>query len=110
MRPYPRRAAAAAGLALGLLALGPATAGTGRSAPAPMCGSYDELRVMLDRRFGERPASSGLADDGTVMQVFASAGAGTWTMVSIDPSGKACVLATGEGWQPEAGAHQGEPA
>ncbi|MEK0082248.1 hypothetical protein [Benzoatithermus flavus] len=76
---------------------------------APMCGAYDELRSFLNERFGEQPASMGLADDGTVMQVFASSAAGTWTMVSVDSKGHACVLATGQAWQQEALARQGQP-
>jgi hypothetical protein len=84
--------------------------------PAPaapdisMCGGYNELRSLLDARFGEHPTSSGLADDGRMMQVFASPAAGTWTMVSIDAKGVACVLATGHAWQQEALASQGDPA
>jgi hypothetical protein len=78
--------------------------------PAPMCGAYDELRSFLHERFGEQPTSLGLADDGTVMQVFASSSAGTWTVVSVDARGHACVLATGQAWEQEALARQGQPA
>jgi hypothetical protein len=75
-----------------------------------MCGGYDELRSLLDARFGEQPTSSGLSDDGRMMQVFASPAQGTWTIVSIGADGMACVLATGHAWQHEALASQGEPA
>jgi hypothetical protein len=77
---------------------------------APMCGAYDELRTFLGDRFDERPASSGLADDGTVLQVFTSPAAETWTMVSVDVGGLACVLATGQAWQQETLAGLGAPA
>ena len=116
MEPKPRRRVAAALLALGVA--GPSAAGSANqpdlaalpTPEAPMCGVYDELRTFLDDRFGERPTSSGLADDGTVMQVFASPGAGTWTMVSVDSGGLACVLATGQAWQQESLAGLGTPA
>lgn len=111
--PTPRAALLALG-ALALAAPSAASAGSdaGAAAPAvpptamapPTCGSYAELVGLLGDRFDERPASSGLADDGTVMQVFAAASAGTWTMVSVQPGGMACVLATGRAWQ------QGTPA
>jgi hypothetical protein len=65
---------------------------------------------MLNERFEVHPTSSGLADDGTVVQVFASAGAATWTIVSVNAGGTACVLATGRAWQREGLAPQGEPA
>jgi hypothetical protein len=105
--------------ALGLIGLAPA-ASVAQSVPAtppedpaaqaPMCGAYAELRSFLNERFGEQPTSLGLTDDGTVMQVFASRTAGTWTMVSVDSRGHACVLATGQAWQQEALARQGQPA
>jgi len=114
-QPRSRRPAAAL-LALGTLGLLPAgvVAADPQAAPgmppAPTCGSYDQLRAMLHERFEEHPTSSGLADDGTVMQVFASAGAATWTIVSVNAGGTACVLATGRAWQQDALALQGEPA
>lgn len=77
---------------------------------APACGTYDVLRSMLGDRFDERPASIGLADDGTLMQLFASNAAGTWTMVNVEPSGRACVLATGRNWQDVLALAQGRPA
>lgn len=79
-------------------------------AAEPMCGAYDELRSLLGERFDEQPASSGLADDGTVVQVFAAPADGTWTLVSVDPSGTACVLATGQAWQQDDRPRQDQPA
>lgn len=76
---------------------------------APMCGEYGQLRSFLNDQFGEKPASAGLADDGTIMQVFASLSAGTWTMVSIGTDGVACVLATGQAWQQDTLAGRGQP-
>jgi hypothetical protein len=102
------------GLAL-LLVVGTAAHGGGvddagpPTPAAPACGTYDNLRILLGDRFGERPTSAGLADDGTLMQLFASTSAGTWTMVNVDPSGRACVLATGRDWQ-DGRAAQGRPA
>jgi hypothetical protein len=102
-------------LALGTLGLLPAGAvADPRPIPepslAPSCRSYGELRTLLHERFKEHPTSAGLADDGTVMQVFASAGAATWTIVSVSSGGTACILATGKAWQQEALELQGEPA
>jgi hypothetical protein len=66
---------------------------------APVCGAYDELRAMLAERFGAHPASAGLAQNGMVMQALASATAGTWTMVTIEANGRACVFAIGRNWE-----------
>ena len=119
MEHKPRRRTVAAVALLAAAAAGPSVAGStpppGAAAPppapeAPMCGAYDELRTFLGARFDERPTSSGLADDGTVLQVFASPAAETWTMVSVDVGGLACVLATGQAWQQETLAGLGAPA
>jgi hypothetical protein len=37
--------------------------------------------------------------NGNVLQVFASPDTGTWTIVSIAPSGLSCVLAAGQSWE-----------
>lgn len=112
-----RRAAAAlfvlsiAGAATMVPAAEPGRTDPPDAAPtAPMCGEYDQLRSFLDEQFDEQPTSSGLADDGSVMQVFASVPDGTWTMVSVDRDGMACVLATGQAWQQDELSGKGEPA
>jgi hypothetical protein len=87
--------------------------GTGSLPPASRgveaCGSYADLRTMLVDRFGERPASSGVAQDGTLIQLFASDSADTWTMVNVAPDGRACVLAVGRDWRAMLASIQGQP-
>jgi hypothetical protein len=107
------RGTVAASLVIIALAATASTVQAEASAPTaaePICGRYGELRATLGRQFGEQPASTGLADDGSIMQVFAAPASGTWTIVTVDPDGMACVLAAGKGWQQEILAHQGEPA
>ena len=104
------KAALLAMATLAWLAARPASAEDFGSETMPACGAYDQMRELLAQQYGERPTASGLADDGTVMQVFASARATTWTVVSIDTSGMACVVAAGRGWQHEAAAKLGDPA
>ena len=74
------------------------------------CGDYGELSGLLVDRYGEQPASSALSDDGTLVQVFASTTADTWTMINVAPSGWACVLAVGRDWQQVLTLAQGQPA
>ena len=71
----------------------------GAAAEAPVCGEYRELRSMLADRFGEAPTSAGLAENGSIIEVFASAGADTWTLVKVEASGQACVFAVGRHWE-----------
>ena len=64
-----------------------------------VCGEYRALRTMLADRFGEAPTSAGLAENGTILEVFASASAETWTLVKVEVSGRACVFAVGRHWE-----------
>ena len=76
----------------------------------PVCGEYRELRTMLADRFGEEPASAGLAENGTILEVFASATAATWTLVKVEATGRACVFAVGRHWEQHSQAPDGKPA
>ena len=105
MADMPRRTLFATLAILAMVAFGLSGAAAkadrvdGPTPETPACGAYEDLRAMLAERFGEHPASAGLAQNGTVMQVFASATAGTWTMVTVQASGMACVFAIGRNWE-----------
>ena len=63
------------------------------------CTSYDELAHQLGDRYKEAPVSAGLQANGNVLQVFASAETGTWTILSTAPTGLSCVMAVGKSWE-----------
>ena len=65
--------------------------------PVP-CHDYREIRRQLADRYGEAPVSFGMRTNGEALQVFASPQGGTWTIVSTQPGGLACILAAGKGW------------
>jgi hypothetical protein len=77
----------------------PPTAFPGAGGPPLPCSDYGEVRRQLGARYGEAPVSLGLQSNGNVLQVFASARSGSWTIVSTSPSGLACVIAAGRGWE-----------
>ncbi|GBD43456.1 hypothetical protein HRbin40_00929 [bacterium HR40] len=62
------------------------------------CATREALGTMLMERFGERPIAYGLADNGYLLELFTSAGGDSWTLVSIAPNGRACLVAAGRGW------------
>jgi len=67
---------------------------------APLvCHDYDELAHELERRFGETPVSIGVQANGNLLQVFASANSGSWTILSVAPDGVGCVVAAGRHWR-----------
>lgn len=90
---------AAATIGTLLLAAG-AEAQTAAPGTLPPCYDYREIARELGTKYEEAPVSLGLQTNGNLLQVFASARSGTWTIVSLMPNGLACVLAAGEDWEP----------
>ena len=78
-----------------------AASGAWAQIPAPglPCADRDSMRLQLGAAYGEAPVAVGLRSDGDLLQVFASARTGTWTVVATAPDGLACVLAAGRGWE-----------
>lgn len=96
MRPFPLLPAS-----LAACLLGPSLAAAQVGAPAvqPACHPYKEIARQLGSRYAEAPVSLGLQSNGNLLQVFASAASGSWTIVSTAPDGLACILAAGESWE-----------
>lgn len=76
-------------------------------AVAGICFDRAELMKHLDTKFSEAPVAAGLANNGSVIEVFASKEGNTFTIVLTQPNGATCVMASGEAWMgiksPEAG-------
>lgn len=83
-----------AGLVVAADSLSPAPADA-----APACHRYREVVDALAQSYSERPVAFGVQSDGTLMQIFASAGGETWTVVLTDATGQSCVVAEGVRWE-----------
>ena len=74
------------------------------AAPAPSvgarlpCHDYQKIVETLGKRYGEAPVSLGLQTNGNVLQVFTSAASGSWTILSVAPTGIGCIVAAGKNW------------
>lgn len=80
----------------------PFRVGAAEPAPAtarPFCHDHAEIARQLAARYEETPISLGLQANGDLLQVFASAKSGTWTILSTSPDGRACILAAGQRWE-----------
>lgn len=66
---------------------------------AAQCGPRDAVLAQLADRWGETRRSVGLAAGQQVMEVFASAETGTWTIIVTLPDGRSCLVASGEGFE-----------
>ena len=73
------------------------------------CADYAASRQMLVQQFGEMPAQSETAADGSKLELFASPRADTWTAVNVATDGRACVVAVGQDWRRLRVALNGQP-
>ena len=92
-------------LALGALAGTAAPAAAGQA----ICKERGEIIKILGRKFGETQQSYGLQSDRRVLELYASP-SGSWTAILTLPSGKSCVVASGEAWTVLPPEPAGEPA
>lgn len=91
-----------AGAALGLLiiAAGWLTA-LSLPADAASCGARDAVIARLADGYGEGRHGAGLAANGALMELFANAETGSWTIVVTMPNGQTCLVASGQSWEGE---------
>lgn len=68
-------------------------------AQATACVKRTDLIQHLANKYQEAPAAVGLADNGALLEVFASKSGETWTVMVTMPNGISCMVATGEQWQ-----------
>lgn len=61
---------------------------------AMQCAPHDTVATNLATSFGEARRSIGLAQDNTVMELYASE-TGTWTLTVTLPTGMTCLIAAG---------------
>ena len=67
--------------------------------PGPACVKRADLIKHLEAKYHEAPAAVGLADNGALLEVFASKSGETWTVTVTMPNGISCMVATGQQWQ-----------
>ena len=68
-------------------------------AQPPACVKRVDLIKHLSNKYHEAPAAVGLADNGSLLEVFASKSGETWTVTVTMPNGISCMVATGQNWQ-----------
>ncbi len=73
------------------------------------CGTRDIVVEKLDRKYGETRRGGGLSGPTMVFEIWASDKPPyTWTILKTAPNGWACIMAVGEGWQPDPPVAPGE--
>ncbi|CUH85441.1 hypothetical protein [Thalassovita mediterranea] len=62
------------------------------------CMSRDRLVHSLTQRYGEDLLGRGLQTPETLLEIWSSDSTGSFTIFVTNPSGQACIVATGENW------------
>ena len=96
MTEYFVKTATIALMAAGLIGTAsvPATAQT-------VCGKRADIINQLERKYGETRRSLGVQQGRGVVEIFASAKTGSWTILVTDPRGMSCLMAAGEAFELE---------
>lgn len=68
-------------------------------AEAPACADHATVVDRLAAGYGELLRSVALSADNVLVEVFASAETGTWTMTMTRPGGPTCLVASGHAWE-----------
>ena len=63
------------------------------------CARRDELIKVLDEKYHEASSGFGTVGEVSVIEVYTS-DRGTFTILSSQPNGISCIIATGQNWEP----------
>lgn len=66
---------------------------------APQCAARPKVLETLAQKYGETRRSMGIAADQTVMELFASAETGSWSLTVTLPTGQTCLVAAGQNFE-----------
>lgn len=69
------------------------------SATVGLCSKRTDLVVHLANEYQERPVARGLAENGVILEVFASRDGESWTAVASFVDGMSCLIASGQFWE-----------
>jgi len=63
------------------------------------CGQRAAIVEKLNNKYGESVQGVGLAANNSILEVFASAETGSWTITVTMPNGMTCLVASGQAWE-----------
>lgn len=65
----------------------------------PACAKRADILAYLEANFVEVPVAIGLSASGALVEILASDGGRTWTLLFTLPNGMSCLIAAGDDWQ-----------
>ena len=69
------------------------------AAQQPNCTQRSKFVRYLADTYAEKPAAIGISDNGGVTEFLISTTGNSWTIITTDPSGNSCKVASGGHWQ-----------
>ena len=63
------------------------------------CAPRDRAANQLEKQFRESVSGRGITVNGMRMIELFVSETGSWTVLASDPTGRSCIIASGEGWQ-----------
>ena len=84
------------GLSFGFAAL---ILATQNAFAAANCAKRSVVLAELAGNYSESRRAMGIAGDNVMMEMFASAASGSWTLTVTTPDGTTCLVASGTGYQ-----------
>jgi hypothetical protein len=70
----------------------------GRGNNTMVCAERDAILAQLAKRYQEAPMGLGVSN-GVLVELVVNEDTGSFTLLLVQPSGKACLLASGDGWR-----------
>ncbi len=65
----------------------------------PQCNTRESVLRQLADKYGEAPVALGVTHSGGLIEVIATPGGKTWSIIITSPQGRSCLVAAGEGWR-----------
>ena len=62
------------------------------------CGERREVLTQLEQQYDEKLTAFGVGSDGRMVEVLVGP-VGTWTIITTDTTGIACIIGSGDGWR-----------
>lgn len=82
-----------------MLAIGAMLASSTLANAQQNCAARQQVIERLASAYGETRQSIGLAQNNTMVEVFASTDTGTWTITVTNASGLTCLVASGQAFE-----------
>jgi hypothetical protein len=82
-----------------VLAIGALMASSTLTQAQQNCAARDTVIQRLASAYGETRRSIGLAQNNTMVEVFASSTTGTWTITVTNTAGRTCLVASGQAFE-----------